>query len=313
MIKNFKLEEFNDYAHKKVYFYIESNFWSKLDITILRNWLNNFKTPDEKYCAAKLLDRFVYYSEADIISLLNYGLYELILKRKVLEIEFKTSFSVRNEDLMEIRNNFFSSTLILPLLQDNLSESSLAMLRYLTNDLGFPEQNILNNRNLNSDVFSKARNLIIVDDFIGTGNQLLQFWNQTKIKVEGEEIIVNRLKSKFPNIDIEYLCLVCTEEGYSNFHAENYDVPLRITYCEMLENKFKVFGKDSVYFTNDEVEACRIVLEELCKKNDLDLLGYNSLDYAIAFHHSIPDSALPLFYKKTSSWRPLFKNKKTSY
>ncbi|WP_294824185.1 hypothetical protein, partial [uncultured Flavobacterium sp.] len=48
-----KIEEFSSYALKKVYFYIESKFWSKLDIPILRNWLNNFKTVEEKYCASK--------------------------------------------------------------------------------------------------------------------------------------------------------------------------------------------------------------------------------------------------------------------
>jgi hypoxanthine phosphoribosyltransferase len=310
MDKN-KVEDFCGYAFKKVYFYIESSFWSKLDIPILRSWLSNFKTMEEKYCAAKLLDRFVYYSEEDIISLIKYGLYELVLKRKILEHEVNNSFLVSNQELVEMQNNFFSTTLILPLLKDNLSESSLAILRHLTNDLGFPEENILNNHRLDSKILSKAKNLLIVDDFIGTGNQILQFWNQIKITIDDEDVIVNKLKTKFPNLDIEYFCLVCTEEGYSNFHAENNYVPLKITYCEMLSNKFKVFGKDSVYFTNDEVEDCRLILEDLCKKNDVELLGYNSLDYAIAFHHSIPDSSLPLFYKQTSTWKPLFKNKKT--
>lgn len=311
MLNQFEMNEFIKYARDKVYFYIESKFWSKLDIDTFHTWLNNFGTTEEKYCALKLLDRFVFYSEDDIIRLINFGFYELILKRKILDYEIRNGFTSKNESLLNIKADFITNTSVLPLVTDNLSESSLAMARYLTNEIGFPEKNILDLNSLNSEDLKKSKNLIIIDDFIGSSSQLYTFWNNTKILVDGISIFTKNLKTQFPNLEIEYFCLICTEDGLLNFTTENVDVGLRITYCEMLTSKYKVFGKDSVYFNNDEVEECKNILDLLCKKNKINLLGYKSLDYAIAFHHSIPDSSLPLFYSQTDNWTPLFKNKKT--
>jgi len=305
--------DFVKYALQKVHFYIETNFWSKLDNDSLSRWLNNFKTDDEKYCAAKLLDRFVYYSEADILRLLEYGFNELIFKRLAYKSEIQANFIISNDAIIKLKDNFLAKCAILPLItMDNPSESSLAITRYMTNDLGFSEKKILNLNNLTSSYLNEIENLVIIDDFIGTGKQILDFWNYGKVVVDGVPIEVNKLKMKFPNLEIEYLCLVCTEEGYNNFHAENDTIGLRITYCEKLTNKFKVFGSSSVYFDKHEVDLCKETLERLCTINNIDFLGYQGFDYAIAFHHSIPDTSLPLFFKQEANWQPLFKNKKTA-
>lgn len=306
-------DDFVKYALQKVHFYIESKFWSKLDNDTLNKWLNNFKTTDQKYCAAKLLDRLVYYSEEDIVRLLEFGFNELVLKRYILNIELANDFEVPNVELIKFRTEFYSKSVVVPLLSNkNPSESSLAMTRYLTNDLGFPEGNILDITNLFSEVLKNAKNLIIIDDFIGSGTQIFDFWNITKMKIDNVEYTINNIKSLYPELEIEYLCLVCTEEGYLNFHTKNSAVGLRITYCEKLANKFRVFGSTSVYFDKDEVEENKSIIEELCDSNGINLLGYQGLDYAIAFHHDIPDSSLPIFYKQTKNWNPLFRNKKTN-
>ena len=137
------MEDFINYAKNKVYFYIESKFWSKLDINTFHAWLNNFETTEQKYCALKLLDRFVFYSEEDIVRLIEFGFYESILKRKILKKEIENKFQLSNEELLECKKDFVANTLVLPLITDNVSESSLAMARYLTNDIGFPEKRIL--------------------------------------------------------------------------------------------------------------------------------------------------------------------------
>lgn len=306
-------QDFIKYALQKVHFYIESKFWSKLDNDTLSKWLNNFKTVDEKYCAAKLLDRFVYYSEEDTLRLLEYGFGELIFKRYALKSELKENFDISNKNLLDFKTKFLSKTVILPLLSNNnLSESSLAISRYLTNDLGLDETKILDINNLSSKILNHAKNLIIIDDFIGTGKQIFDFWNCAKMKLDDEEISINSLKHLFKDLEIEYLCLVCTEEGYFNFHTQNTTVGLRITYCEKLTNKFKVFGSTSVYFEKDEVDESKIIIEKLCDLNGINLLGFNGLDYAIAFHHTIPDTSLPIFHKQTDTWNPLFRNKKTN-
>lgn len=314
MFSQEKLDQYNSYALDKVYFYLESHFWSKPKMKELHYWLANFKTDEEKYCALKLLDRFVYYSEEDIVHLMKYGIDEKILKRHLLRIEQENNFIVSNKEIIDIKNEFFNNLYFIKLDTGNPSPSSEAMLRHLKIDLGFPESNILDIWNLKSQVLSNCHNLIILDDFIGSGTQIRNFWNTGKINLDGEEILLNELKVKFPKLSIEYFCLVCTQEGYDNFKYDDgigIRTDLRITYSEILSNKFKVFSKDSLYFEKLEMEYCKNLLQDLCLENDIPLLGYESLDYAIAFHHGIPDCSLPLFYRAGDKWNYLFRNKNT--
>lgn len=314
MISNEEIVLFNRDAMQKVYFYNESGFWSKPNPIELRNWLSNFQSLKEEYCALKLLDRFVYYSEADIIRLIEYGLNEKIIKRYIRKIEQENDFLLSNEKLIEVRDSFLKHLYFIPLNTGNLSQSSLAMIRHLTVNIGFPEERILDPNNLDSNILNNCKNLVIIDDFIGSGKQISDFWNDNRISLDGQKLFPYQLKEKLQGIQIEYFCLVCTQEGHDNFKYD-YEIGRRndliITYSEMLTNKFKVFSKDSIYFENDEIEECKDILTELCSDKKIELLGYQGLDYAIAFHHSIPDCSLPLFFTNNSEWNYLFRNKKT--
>ena len=314
MISQERKDFFIPYALDKVYFYIESNFWSKPKMKVLHNWLTNFKSDEEKYCALKLLDRFVYYSEEDIVHLLKYGINEKIVKRHILKVEQENNFKLSNEEIIQLKTEFLKKLYFIKLDTGNPSQSSEAMLRYLKIDIGFPESNILDIQNLKKEILDNCDNLVILDDFIGSGTQIRNFWNYGKIKLDGKEMNLNELKSIYPNLSIEYFCLVCTQEGHDNFKYDDgigIRTDLRITYSEILSNKFKVFSKESVYFEKSEIEYCKDILLNLCLKNEIRLLGYESLDYAIAFHHGIPDCSLPLFYRNTDNWNYLFRNKKT--
>jgi hypothetical protein len=315
MFSKEEMEEFISYASDKLYFYIESKFWSKPNFEDWQKWYSNFDSLKEKYCAMKLLDRFVYYSEDDIIRLIKYGINEKILNRYILKLEIESDFILPNKDIVAYKNKLLKNIAILPLSTGNPSESSLAMLRYLTNSIGFPEEQILNVDNLSSERLKDFDMLIIIDDFVGSGKQIQDFWNFKKILLDGEEILFNHIKSLFPKLELDYFCLVCTQEGYEKFKF-NDEVglrsDLRITYGEMLTNKFKVFSKDSIYFENEEMEDCKNVIQNLCECKNVEFLGYRGLDYAIAFHHSIPDSSLPLFYTLNPTWNFLHRNKKTA-
>jgi hypothetical protein len=314
MISEDKMEEFNAYALDKVYFYIESGFWSKPSRIELENWFSNFNSIKEKYCALKLLDRFVYYSEDDIFRLIRYGINEKIFKRYVLDFEKKSDFSQPNEKILDIKKSFLESAYFVPLNTGNLSQSSLVMARHLTISIGISQDKILDTNNLETEILKSCKNLIILDDFVGSGKQISDFWSFTKARLDGREIMFNELKTKFPEIEIEYFCLVCTSEGYDNFKLD-FDIgkrsDLKLTYSELLGNKFKIFGEDSIYFNSNEIEYCKDILQNVCENKGLDFLGYQSLDYAISFHHSIPDCSLPLFFMNTSNWNYLFRNKKT--
>lgn len=314
-MKTFSEEKYCSLSLETINFYIESGFWSKPKKQILTNWLNNFKEPFEKYCAVKLLMNFLYYSEEDIIRLLEYGLFEKIFSKYLLKKEISSGFSITNKELLEFRTEFEEGIRFIPLQTGNVSESSTLMTRHLTNELGINEKTILDIKNLKKEDFKDVKNVILIDDFIGTGTQIHTFWNFTQVSLDGEELIgVKKLKEIFSEgVDFEYFCLVATEEGLENLTQNNFEqnTALKVTFCEKLTDIHKVFGANSIYFEDDEIDECREVLEKLSKQNKIKLYGYNQSDYAIAFHHSIPDCSLPLFFKENNSWNTLYRNKKT--
>jgi hypothetical protein len=245
---------------------------------------------------------------------MEFGLYEKIIKRSILNEEKKNDFQLTNQEIQQLKNRFKEGLYFIPLAAGNLSESSLAMLRYLTVDLGFDESKILKIDQLSKDLLDSCTNIVIIDDFIGSGKQITDFWSFRDVILDGEKMPIYKLKEHFENIDFEYFCLVCTEEGKTNF-SMNYEVgfrtDLKITFGEILDSKFKVFSNDSTYFDASEQEKCKNILQDLCARKKVELLGYQGLDYAVAFHHSIPDCSLPLFSTNSEQWNYLFKNKKT--
>ncbi len=310
---NREKEEFIQFALDKVNFYIESKFWSKFEIPQLRLWLSNFASLDEKYCAACLLDRFVYYSETDIIRLLKYGVMEKYVRTQILEHETKNDFLTSELAIEGIKNDFFSDTSIMPLTAGNPSESSYTIARYLSLEIGINELNIINPLNIDSNYLSKFKRVLIVDDFIGSGEQIIDFWNTQDIQIDNQPSKMYELAARYKNIEFSYFCLVATEEGIKTFYDEDsvHNKNLKIVFCEKLSDKFKIFGNRSVYFTIDEIEECTEILGNLCRTKGIGLKGYNGLDYAIAFHHDVPDATLPLFFECNDSWNYLLKNKKT--
>lgn len=85
---------------------------------------------------------------------------------------------------------------------------------------------------------------------------------------------------------------------------------LKIEVCETLTDEQRVFSTNSRFFeSQDEKDRAIDYLQKLLKDKQISLTGYAGLDYAVAFHHNIPDWSLPLFHKRRSNWRPLVMRK----
>lgn len=69
-----------DHIKNKTAFYIHDiTQWSDVELEDLDLWLANFPDDEGRYVAMRLLNRFVYYSERDVIRLLEHGLYKVRL------------------------------------------------------------------------------------------------------------------------------------------------------------------------------------------------------------------------------------------
>ena len=305
-------EEFIQYSIDKVYFYIESKFWSKLTVKRVQNWMKNFESIDEKYCAARLLDRFVFYSEDDTIRLLDYGINEIFIRKEYLRKEQEEDFLIEEAELKKVKEDFLGRTGLLPLSEGNPTDSSFEMARKISSELGFPEGQVISPTEFDSDINKRYDQIIILDDFIGTGDQIIDFWNYSDINFNGVKRKLYEISKILTNTSFHYLCLVSTKEGLDRFYSEDlhHDKTLSISCCEILKEKFRIFN-GTVYFDEGEVEECQKIIKALCERKNINFLGFRRKDYAIAFHHGIPDASLPLFYEQNENWNYLIRNKKT--
>jgi len=291
-----------EHIRNKTAFYIRDIYqWDDVDLLDLDRWIRNFTDSEGKYLAMRLLNRFIYYSERDVKRLLEHGIFKVLLYRDSVGWSRDSQFLMSDDQQQNLASQLLQNTTFTPLLDRNKpSESGPVLCRYLNRDVGIPSAQICQPSDLASKHDTK---IVILDDFIGSGQQVIDFWNEPKINQSRlSELAVTN------NLEVACLCLVGTRYGLQRVAAQAKG--LRVLTCEVLEEHHRVFHKPSLFFGQaSEVQAAKRYLERLCASRQLKLTGFHNLDYALAFHHAIPDASLPLFYESTDNWWPLVKRR----
>ena len=293
-----------DHIKNKTAFYIHDiNQWSDAELSDLDLWIANFPDDEGRYIAMRLLNRFVYYSERDVKRFLMHGLYKILLYEPSLIWNQARQFRTTTPEQQLFAQQFLAATTFAPLLDRNKpSESGNVLCRYLNRDLGISSKQICQPSEL-AGVTNKR--VVIVDDFVGSGQQIIDFWNKPKI---AGETLTNIATAN--NLEVTYLSLVATRYGLNR--VGRMTTGLRVVSCEVLEDSYRIFSAPSLYLgPHDELLVARRYLETLCQNRNIPLLGFHKLDFAVAFHHSIPDATLPLFFTKNSRWNPLIKRRRS--
>lgn len=308
-------KKFISYVEEKILFYIESRLWSSIQTSQFRLWFNNFNSINEKYFACKLLNHFIFYNEHDLKHLCEYGLFDLIVRRHLVKKDFQSNLKLSNEEWEKNKTEKIKQIALMPLVDEESqspTDSSRAVIaRIFSVDLAFPDDQIISIEKIEDAILKNGiKHIIIIDDFIGSGHQIDSFWNKRKVNFNSQYNTLNEIANFHPDVEFEYLCLVATSYGLGKI-KHSIGSNLRITFCEELTEEYRVFGSKSIYLEQNEITECKKILEQLCTANNFRLLGYDDLDYAIAFHHSIPDTSLRIFWKKNSNINNLFRNKQT--
>ncbi|WP_028302094.1 phosphoribosyltransferase-like protein [Oceanospirillum beijerinckii] len=146
----------------------------------------------------------------------------------------------------------------------------------------------------------RIRNLIVVTDFIGTGERicklLYSLW------------LVRTIKSwvSLGWLEINIVAYSCTKDGKNKI--ERHPISPRIKFCLECPTINSSFGH--------ELDRRRI--KSLCDKYDpenkknMPSFAYNYVEALIAFEHSAPNNIPNIFYKRSNSWSPLFPNRVTT-
>jgi len=293
-------------------FMLSHHQWTGIHKEDVNRWINNFSglSDDIISFAYTLLVNIIYYSEADIIVALKEGVKNLLFKEIILQEQKKMHFRLSPQALYSILNDELRASYFIPLLDKNAPhESSNFMLRLLT------QNNIIE---ANQSVFlrdlkierSKYIRIVIVDDCVGSGDQLIEFWSRNaKINIDGSEYLLRDYCKLNQNIEVNYLTLF----GYeNNINAlKNRLLGIKVFCVNLLLDKQRVFSNESYIWQGEELFRARAMLECLLNEKGVPLLGYKDLDFAFIMDKTIPDWSLPMLYKETSDWKPLLRRKST--
>lgn len=298
---------------------------NKLSGDKIEEWLDNFKSEDERNAALYLLSRFIFFNEESINKLVK-ALYRDLYRYPIIEWIRKKNGNTLDECIIEPE---FDKVLCQTLFAcvGNSSESS-AHLHYQLRKESKVSKQLFDYYNYDSirkmRVISRPiSRIIFVDDFCGTGRQV----SQDKKVIE----IVDEIKMIYPHVKVSYYTLVATFDGLK--HARTSKIFDEVESVIEMDDSFKCFSDTSRIFTTNSLFD-KANVEKICRKHGEELMrhfytfvdnlttnpstfakcvGKNALGFLdcqllVGFHHNIPDNTLPIIWyaEDSSIWTPIF-------
>jgi len=240
---------------------IDYGVWGGLHISQLRRWLANFKTVEEKYFAACVLDSLIYRSKDQTIALMRQ-----LFQRTLTDLSrFHPSPIGRLDDcLLNLQGSSDPGIRLVPAVKsdDPLTKSAHIIARYMKQQLSIREDWIIKPSEIDAHAKAGIKVFIFIDDFLGTGDQF-------EALLHNENLAKGFLK----NFYTVYSPLVSHEKGQKHLHARFPD--LVVTSVESLDDTYGLFHPQSPCF-NDSTntpECTRAFYYNLLKIKGIKITG----------------------------------------
>lgn len=291
--------------------------WSGLTKSDIDRWISNFVElgESEKYYIYKLLSNIIYFSEKDVENILRDGVFNHLFGNIILNNQIVNKFQLSMRALENIVIGEIRKTCFIPLLDASAPhESGNYISRILVQKGIIYQYQSLFCSSIDNDFISRGFNrIVIVDDCVGSGDQLTEYWTE-KATINIEENNKKMLLkdwSKNNGIEVHYLTLF----GYENniIQLQSSLPELKIHCVKMLGDVHRVFGDNSYVWDDNEEKECALkIINQIAYEKSIDLYGYKGLDFALVMHQTIPDWSLPLFWRETPDWKCLIRRKNSN-
>lgn len=271
---------------------IEHRIWNGIDIHRLNTWKQNFKSEEERYLAACLLDSLIYRPNEQTFSMIQ----NLLTQNLNNAFRFyKELESIRLPDDLMGRYKDPSIRLVSAIKKnDPVTKSSNEILRFMKRHFMISEKWIINPWNIKEEFSKGVKAVVFIDDFLGTGDQFDEIIKDSELE---EAINTNH---------VFYAPLVAHQKGIDKLKTEY--PKLRLIYTERLTLKFHSFFEN--YFPEEASFAKVAYLSMFASRGWLfdsgAQFGYGDLEITYAFQHAAPDNSLQAFTFRERNWIPLF-------
>lgn len=295
-------------------FMISKGQWSGLSKNDVQTWLRNFHdlSDDEMKLIYKLLTNIVYFSENDVIDAVRQGLYECLQYEVLLRNQLDQNFSLSRSAISNLERDCIAQACFIPLLDSYAPYESGNYINRLLVQQGM----ISSHQSVFPDALPEVvkqypiTKLIIVDDCVGSGDQLTDFWTNSRVMDNGSNMTISEFCS-LHQIRAKYLSLFGYEDSIQYLRSNLKGID--ICCVRLLNNNLRVFSDSSYVWENyNERDEALKLLAELTQAAGVPLRGYKDFDFAFIMHKTIPDWTLPLFWKENTDWNLLMRRKNSN-
>lgn len=291
---------------------IQAGFWRGISIQDLDRWCNEFKTPKEQELLSFLLDSLVYRSQNQITGLIH----------QLFDVQLSSLIDWKND--LAPHNNHTSLFEVLSLQHPENRAKNLRLVPVIKIDDPPTKSGPLIARVLNKHKVSNKYMCwpwdteklsdpdliytIFFDDFIGTGEQFLIFFNN---------LVSNKIIDTSTSI-FYYIAFSGTQTGIDYIERETKGL-VKVCVAETIKESNKFFSgfairyeelKDYLPIPLEEyVESLKVTYLDFLRKNKIrnkDKFGFGDLELTHVFSHGTPNGTLPIFWSSNSDYHALF-------
>lgn len=285
----------------KFKFYQDICIWPKNSDFDYEGWLENY-AQSEQQIAQKILDFFVYFPD-DII---NQMFRTVVGRAGYFFRKYDSTWS--NESYS---NNCWYS--FIPGEDPNPSDSGYIYNRKVRDVLGVPEERLKSFGQLLRllENVNEPQNVILTDDFVGTGYQCVTAWN-SQVYEDFEKPLKQVVEEGRHNVI--YVPLIVNERG--KYKINSLCDGLGLEYAYELGIQWNLFLPNCLCWEGDVglfKEGVALIKEKSFAIGIEDdnsvcsVKGFNGQGLALGFSNGIPDACPGFFFKETEEWVPLKK------
>ena len=263
-----------------------------------KRWLDNFSDCERPY-AVHLLNSFVHFNQ-DIINQLFVSAFQL-LSCEVLPA------GAPLDEAVQAWADFRNRVLITPVSGENPSPADSGY-RYASKArdlLDIPPSQLATHEDALEAVVSDAtRPIIFVDDFVGSGQQILSHWNR-QVTVNGTELSFS-IAARGGMAPAYYCCALATDYGVCRIATAG--LPLTVRASNILPASASAVASDSLVWPKSEYANGVAFLDGANARAGItaNATGFHKLGLTVGIEGRVPDATLPIFLWDQNDWIPLF-------
>ena len=283
----------------KFKFYQEIQMWPKAADFNYEAWLDNFDS-NERALAERIMDFFVYIPED-----MTNQLFKTVFGKA--GYYFRTFDSSWND--LSFHDKCWYS--YIPGENNNVTDSGVTFVRKVKEVIGIDEGRILTFEEMFKTLYDAKtpQNVILTDDFVGTGAQCDHAWNQP-IFIDNTKTLKEVVKDGGHRVI--YVPLIVNYLG--KMRIEGTCSGLNLDYVYELGPEWNLFS-DKCPCWEERLDLFNAGTEMIKKKSislgitevkgQVSIKGFGGQGLALAFSHGIPDACPAFFFVKKNGWVPL--------